>query len=161
MTTPASRHEGAEHDGRLWKWYSATHVTIVRPDGTRLTLRPEAEGTCGEWPWGAFEEAWILTACNPRSVPLSESDNLARHRLLGRDLEAIGATFVPADGYDPEQQGWAEPGYCVMGITQVWVNSLARRWEQNAVFHWTPQSWAVVGAMLPGRERMGWSLSVE
>ena len=96
MTTPAARHEGGEHDGRLWKWYAATHVSVAQPDGTRLTLRPEPEGQSGEWPWGRFEEAWILTACNPRSVPLSESDNLARHRLLGRLVGLAGSTMSAA-----------------------------------------------------------------
>jgi hypothetical protein len=158
-SAPYGEHgEHREHDGRLWKWYAATEVAISLPDGSTATVRPAPEGESGPWPWGRYEEAWILAACNPRSVPLSEADNRARHRLLSRDLEAIGATFYAADGYDPQDAAWVEPGFCVMGISEVWVNSLARRWEQNAIFHWTPAAWTVVGALLPGRERLGWTL---
>lgn len=146
------------HDGRLWRWYAQTEVRLSLPGRPALTLRPAELGVTAAWPF-AEEWAWVITACNPRSVPLGDLDNRARHSALGRELAGHGIPLVEAHGYDPGATEWTEPGYCVPGLPEVRALALARTWEQNAVFLWTPAMWSVVGVLLPGRTDLGWTLT--
>jgi hypothetical protein len=141
---------------QLWQWYAATVVLVDLGDGTSTTLRPAPAGVAGSWPW-ADRQAWVLTACNPRSIPLTEVDNAQRHAQLGRELAERGIHRLEATGYDQVDPSWREPGYCLPGVDEALVMDLARRWEQNAVFLWTPTTWAVVGVLLPGRTDHGWT----
>jgi hypothetical protein len=150
---------GPAHDGRLWRWYAQTEVRIGLPGQPGLTLRTADPGTTGRWPL-AESHAWVLTACNPRSVPLAEDDNLDRHEELGRQLEGYGIPLVEAHGYAAEDPQWMEPGYLVPGLSEVKARALALRWEQNAVYLWTPAAWSIIGILLPGRTDLGWSTSI-
>ena len=149
----------AAYDGRLWRWYAQTEVRISLAGDHAFTVAPAPAGTVGRWPWGDAPEVWILTACNPRSVPLCDADNRARHVALGNELKARSVLHVEAIGYDPDDPGWSELGYCVLGLPESHAVAISRRWEQNAAFSWTPQAWSIVGVLLPGRTDLGWTLT--
>ena len=58
----------------LWSAYLATVIDVTLPDGTRRVVEQAREQSPQPWP---FDEpvAWILTACNPRSVSLAPEVN--------------------------------------------------------------------------------------
>jgi hypothetical protein len=79
-----------------------------------------------------FGSAYI-TACNPRSAPLSDADNHQRQQALAADLTRRGLFFLPGVGQHPTN-GWpGEPSYLVFGLSLEEAMALGREWEQNAI----------------------------
>lgn len=146
-------------DDSLWTAYLRTQVRVALPDGGEALLTQADHGVHGDWPFGDADHAWIITACNPRSVELPEQENLARHEALGRELHDAGATAYVTTGFDPADSGWHEPGYVVPALADDEAEVLARRWEQNALFHWEPERFSLVGVLMPGDAHHGWTLS--
>lgn len=139
----------------LWAAYLATVIDVTLPDGRVRRLEQQAGAAPQDWPF-AEDAAWIMTACNPRSVPLAPEVNAARHEELGRQIAALGLTALPNVGFDPLDPAWNEPGYTIPGIDEASVRELALAWEQNAVFGWWPERWEIVGVLLEGRSAHSW-----
>ncbi len=75
--------------------------------------------------------ATLISACNPWSRPLSESENARRHLGLRRQIESSQCDWLAARGRSPDSS-WIEPSFLVrapMGLVDVW----ARAWQQHAV----------------------------
>ena len=102
----------------------------------------------------------VLTACNPRSRLLSAAENADRNQRLVAELAAHGLRWVTADGSAPDGS-WREPGYGIIDGDADEVLSLARRFEQLAVFELTPTRlwvrWTEPG-LAPIEQ--GWRISV-
>lgn len=139
-----------------WDAYAATRVEVRPLDSRAFVVTSARIGISGEWPFPAHAEAWVLTACNPRSVQLTDAVNAARHDQLRIDLAACGAELIETTGRDVVGD-WQEPGYVVLGVPGHVALGLAERYEQNAVFHWTPTEWAIHGVLQPGHRVMGWT----
>ena len=139
----------------LWSAYLATVIDVTLPDGTRRVVEQAREQSPQPWP---FDEpvAWILTACNPRSVSLAPEVNAERHQQMGREIAALGLVTLPNVGYNPADPSWSEVGYTVLGGDEQTVIDLARRWDQNAVFRWSPEQFELIGVLLAGRDLHGW-----
>ena len=77
--------------------------------------------------------ACFLTAWNPRSQPRSEAENEADQTRLKARLEALGATWLAAEGRDPDG-GWdSEPSLVALGLTFQQACDLGDEFGQNAV----------------------------
>jgi hypothetical protein len=139
----------------VWSAYLTTVIEVTLPDGTQRTLEQTPEQTSQEWPF-AEPVAWILTACNPRSEVLSPEVNAERHADMGSTINALGLVAYPNVGYDPDDPTWNEVGYTIVGSDESTVCDIARQWEQNAIFRWSPDGFELVGVLMPGRHRHGW-----
>ena len=139
----------------LWEAYLATVIDVCLPDGRTRRLEQRPPTAPPDWPF-AEPHAWIMTACNPRSTPLTGDENAERHVQFGRQLSVLGHRAWPNVGFDPKDPTWSEPGYTIPGITEGQVRRLAEEWEQNAVFGWWPDRWELVGILLPGRTVTSW-----
>lgn len=139
----------------LWAAYLTTVIDVTLPDGTRRLVGQVPDPSAGEWPF-SDRVAWILTACNPRSVVLAPEVNAERHRQLSQHITDLGLIGYPNCGYDPDDPTWNEAGYTIVGSEEATVCALAREWEQNAVFRWAPDGFELVGVLLPGRNQHGW-----
>ena len=139
-----------------WNAYAQTHVEAYLPDGEIKTLE-QVDGEVGEWPFSE-NEVWILTACNPRSVQLTETENADRHKALGKQIEELGLPHFYTRGFDPKESEnqWSEDGYAVVGNYRDVVMKLAEEWEQNAVFVWEPHLWTILGVLEKGECKSGW-----
>jgi hypothetical protein len=78
----------------------------------------------------AVEWAFV-TACNPRSVPLADEENLTRMNALREMLVARGLRFysgvaVASDG------NWRESSFLVLDLSEGDALRLAKRFGQNA-----------------------------
>ena len=91
-------------------------------------------------------------------LPLPE--NQERHRALSEDLNLLGLEALPNRGFDPAEPTWWEDGYTLPGADSDVVLSLARKWEQNAVFAWYPDKWRIVGVLFEGERSHGWKWRV-
>lgn len=81
----------------------------------------------------AVKESAFITACNPFSTLLNETDNAERHAKLRQLLKQRGFVFLEGIGKHPAG-GWpGEPGFLVFGISLEAARVLASELEQNAI----------------------------
>jgi hypothetical protein len=139
----------------LWRFYIDTVVDVWLDDGRELSIVQTPDGGGDEWPFDV-EQVWIITACNPRSVPLRDEENANRHQKMGEQIAELGYRSLETVGFDPKDRSWSEQGYALLGISEDEVISLARSWDQNAVYKWAPDHWEVIGVLMDGRTRSGW-----
>ena len=80
-------------------------------------------------------EAAFLTACNPRSQLLSETENHARQAKLMEEINAEGYEFLPGVGIGMNSDWPPEESVLVLGIDRTTATELAIRHDQNAHVH--------------------------
>jgi hypothetical protein len=122
-------------DERLLEAYRATDYVLFVGDGHDVTLNI---GT----PNRDFDRvldrrhtttAVVVTAYNPRSIVLSDTENRARHAELTALLDARGCDYALGEGRDPTGHWKAELECVVFGIPVEAGLELARRFDQNAI----------------------------
>jgi hypothetical protein len=77
--------------------------------------------------------AAFLTACNPFSRAVSESENRERQTSLGAELTRRSLTFVVGMGQHPSNNWPAEESFLVLGLDLEAAKTLGERFEQNAI----------------------------
>jgi hypothetical protein len=77
----------------------------------------------------------ILTACNPGSQLLAESENRARNAALKSQLLLCSRLLRPAFSCSP-QGDWQEPGFWALDIAWEQALRLGRAFGQNALIWW-------------------------
>lgn len=75
----------------------------------------------------------FVSAANPGSVPLSESENLHRHERLLARLREDGRIFEHGESYEAASGGWREASLLVCGIERQAAIALARDFGQAAL----------------------------
>ena len=60
-------------------------------------------------------------------------------------------------GYD-EISGHREEGVMAAGLTTAQALDVGRRYEQDAIFEWSPESWSILSCRSGERHQMGWRL---
>ncbi len=114
--------------------YRATRVEVTLPSGVVvLSAADEAPLTL---PAALQPSAWILTAWNPWSQPLSLEENQRRNEALQVALQELAVRVYPAVGRAREGDWW-EASFAVVGLDEASALSLGRRFGQNAVFQVT------------------------
>jgi hypothetical protein len=76
----------------------------------------------------------IITAHNPRSERLSDSENKARHETLRRELISLGLTFAPSTGESPDGS-WLEEGFIIFETSLEQALELGRKFAQHAIIY--------------------------
>ena len=75
----------------------------------------------------------VITAFNPHSQPLGDTENQARQSRLEQALQQAGWQSLPAEGRHPTN-GWPpEAGCFVEGMGEEAAREWGRTYEQNAV----------------------------
>lgn len=77
----------------------------------------------------------LITAYNPQSKELSESENIGRQRRLSAELHELGYSFLEGYGGSKDDTWPREPGFFVIGISEVDAVSLALKYEQHAIVY--------------------------
>lgn len=142
-----------------WAGYERLVVEIRRAHGDRLVVRGAPPGDVGAWPWASPQPVFVLTAWDPGGArPGLEPDvNRRRQVALETDLMALVDAMWPALGVDPET-GTSDEGVAVQGLSEAHVLGLGLRYGQDAVFAWTPGSWAILACSGARRVTSGWRL---
>jgi hypothetical protein len=99
----------------------------------------------------------VLTAWDPGTELLGERENREREAALEAELQQLGPTgWWPAVGVDPVS-GHREEGVAVRGLAEPVVQQVGARYDQDAIFSWTPSEWAIVACLGGRRVVLGWS----
>jgi Protein of unknown function (DUF3293) len=140
-----------------WAVYARTVVRIARLGEPELVVRGAPRGARGAWPWTSPEAVHVLTAWDPGTKRLGERENREREAALEAELQQLGlAGWWRAVGLDPVS-GHREEGMAVRGLAEHVVLQVAARYDQDAIFSWTPSEWAIVACLGGRRVVLGWS----
>lgn len=83
--------------------------------------------------WYQVREWAFVTASNPGSCALSESENACRNAGLAQALKEAGLPYLEAIGV-PDTTGWEPEQSClVLGITKSNAMAMAKHWGQRAI----------------------------
>ena len=122
-------------DEKLIEAYRATDYVLFVGDGRDVTLNigrhnPDFDRVLEK---RGAATAVVVTAYNPRSVVLTETENRARHAGLTTLLESRGYDYALGEGRDPTGRWKAELECIVFGISEQAGLELARAFHQNAI----------------------------
>jgi hypothetical protein len=87
---------------------------------------------------------WVLTAWNPGSEKLSDTENAERHAALCAHLDELGHTWLPALGTSPDGS-WSEQSVAVPDLDREAALAIGREFAQEAVFEVTTEILRVHG----------------
>jgi hypothetical protein len=80
-----------------------------------------------------FSQAALITAFNPYSEILDESENLKRQNALSKELNDFGFEFLQGLGRDKERQWPGERSVLVLNIPIDVAKKLGNKYGQNAI----------------------------
>lgn len=129
--------DGQTSSSSLEQVYARTIIDVDWPDGPTQTITTNADGTTDADLPDDTRHVHLITAHNPRSRLLRHSENQERNRLLHDDLTRAGLHVVAATNRSAHSS-WREDSYAVLDADTDTILDLARRYEQNAILHWTP-----------------------
>lgn len=113
-------------DYRILGNHLDTSGFILKIDRTSPELRALYKKT-------SSNSAAFLTACNPFSQPLCDSDNTARQSQLRTELQTRQFFFFDGVGEDTTANWSGEQSYLVLGISLEEAKELSAAYEQNAL----------------------------
>ena len=142
--------------GDPWAGYARTVVEIVRPAEGDLVVCPAPPGEVGEWPWRTADPVHLLTAWDPGLERPPAAENRRRQAELEAVLRPLAGGTWMAVGVDLVS-GHREEGVAVVGVSQADALALGLRYDQTAIFAWTPAEWVVVGCADGRRVASGWT----
>jgi hypothetical protein len=136
-----------------WIAYARTVVEISPPGQATLRILPAPKGHVGRWPSGFRAEIFVITAWNPHSQPLDDNTNRIRQEALESELAPF--ELWPAVGLDPDSD-YREEGVAVSGLSETCAINFGARYEQNAIFAWSPAAWRTLSCIDTREEEAGW-----
>lgn len=140
-----------------WASYARTVVVVVRPGAANLVVEAAPPGRAGVWPWPTADAVHILTAWDPGDARPGDVENRVSQAALEADLGGLAPNEMwNAVGVD-RVTGHREEGAAVSGLALDAVLDLAALYGQDAIFEWTPLTWAVVACRGDRRVDFGWS----
>jgi 5,10-methylenetetrahydrofolate reductase len=107
----------------------------------------------GDFPERSGRTIHVITAANPYGRPASDEDNDRAHQALLQELREF-VTFLAVGG-DPGGSH-TEQSVAVVGLRDAEAVELGRRFHQDAVFAWTPQSLTLISCESAIEAVRGW-----
>jgi hypothetical protein len=126
-----------------WAAYARTVVEILRPHDGNIVVGAAPGAPVGDWPWASPQPVHILTAWDPGHERLGAEENRMRQAALEADLRVVTDALWFAVGFDPVS-GHREEGVAASGVSEAATLAMGARYRQEAIFVWTPDSWAIV-----------------
>ncbi|MFB7246658.1 DUF3293 domain-containing protein [Streptomyces populi] len=142
-----------------WELYRHAVVDIHFPDRT-VRVGPRSPGTVeGTFPEPADGAALhVITAWNPRGRTSSAEYNAHAHGLLLDELDRRRLAWWPAAGGDTSGTH-TEESVAVVGMSEDAARELGRRFGQDAIFTWTPDTWRLSACDGDTAAVSGWAAS--
>lgn len=93
-----------------------------------------------------WNEYFVITAWNPFSKQLSLDENRRRNSELENDLLAVNAEMLKAIGRSNDWK-WFEESLAVRNMSLSEIVQVARKYQQNAIFHVTTEGRKVISCI--------------
>ncbi len=77
--------------------------------------------------------AAFITACNPFSRELTDSENAVRQTELASELKRRSLSYLEGVGHHPSGDWPGEPSFLALGLALEAAKSLGKAFEQNAI----------------------------
>jgi hypothetical protein len=139
-----------------WGAYLQAAVDIQMGGRTLRVLPDEVGQVSGDFPEPSGRTIHVITAANPYGRPASDEDNDRTHRALLRELRLLNVDLTfPAVGGDPDGTH-SERSVAVVGLSDAKAVEIGRRFEQDAVFAWTPLSLNLLSCVSDVEAVRGW-----
>src|SRR5688500_12902076 len=122
-------------DPKLDELYRATTYRVFLPVGPPIDLRVgERSAELDLLLTKHNVSTWtFITACNPGSRPLPETENDARHTKLLRTVKNFGWRYLQGVGIPARADWQPETSVLVLGVSAEEAVAVARDFEQNAI----------------------------
>jgi len=135
--------KNSEISKELWQAYLETDFKVFSEKPFTLKVGQFSSELNSIIKQSNYSSATFITAYNPYSQQLSDSENVARQERLKIEIAKRGLTAVEGVGQHPSNQWPGEPSLLILGLNKEAASTLARQLEQNA-FVWcdeksTPQ----------------------
>lgn len=117
----------------LEAFYRATTFLVDHPGGQNISIRVGQQHSALDEIITPLGATWaFLTAANPRSIVLTESENAARNSSLIECVSAAGYPFWPGSGISDYSDWKPEESLLVVGMSKDESDRFAQRYDQNA-----------------------------
>lgn len=141
----------------LWDAYCSTVLTFTDDERNHHKLEP-TPGQSGRWLIGSeINEVFIISAANPYSEKLSDDANVKFERQMIQELTKAQAKYRHCVGQSPDGR-WKERSLMVFNAPLQRIKALADRYNQYAIFRWTPHSWECISLVSDQHFVTGWKL---
>jgi hypothetical protein len=127
-------------DPALWEAYEKTHFIVQSTPEFVLKIGQYSEEIKQLFKHHSLSTAAFITAYNPFSQQLSESENLERQEKLLYEIQSRGLNLLKGLGQDPDHKWEGEPSVLILGIALEAAKKVARTYEQNA-FVWCDEAY--------------------
>jgi hypothetical protein len=118
-------HEAYERTS-FWVFTSPTDRFVIRC-GERSEALECLLAAAGARHWA------YITACNPRSIPLSDEENARRMAALEDRVRQRGMRYLHGEGIGEGGEWPPERSILIVGVSQDEASAIARECEQNAL----------------------------
>lgn len=135
MTTPDDDRAGRFAD------YARAHLWVDGIEGRTVEVVPREDGPSGAFPFGE-DPVHVVTAFDPGPQRYSPEENARRQAALESELPAGTARWSAVAG--AADGSHTETSVLVVGLTDDAAVRLGARWGQDAVFRWSPATWAIL-----------------
>lgn len=119
-------------DQSLIKAYEATEYHVRSAQPFILELGKKSEGIVDLARRLRVDCVALITAYNPYSRVISDTENAKRNRQLKRELDKLDLTIVVGYGQDPTTL-WKEDSFVVFGLGLEEAKKLGVKYQQNAI----------------------------
>ena len=133
--------------------YATAFVDLALPDGM-MRLAPANEPGSG-FPFGG--PVHIVSGANP-GHPLTPDENAARRVELLAAIEQLRTPTIAAVGRDAVSD-YFEDSIVLVGVSDEDALALGRRFGQDAIFRWSPGSFAIIDCTTGAVTDRGWALT--
>jgi hypothetical protein len=149
------------HDGvtlgepEQWANYQQAVVDIQLADRT-LRVTPDPQGTTtGSFPEPSGRTIHVVTGFNPGGRTVLTEDNDRAQAVLLDEIGSRALAWWLAAGGDTHGVH-IEKSVAVVGLSDAAASELGRRFGQDAVFAWTPDSWRLLSCTGDDSVVSGW-----
>jgi hypothetical protein len=135
-------------DPELRRHYAETLIEVFLPEECFSVCANAGPGTV-YLPPSLEPFFWVITPCNPRSVPLSPAENKVRYDNFWQEAQAqipSGVRCFEAIGRGADGK-WSEKSVAFVGLAEKAAIALAVRHEQNAIYRVSTNGVALVGVL--------------
>ena len=115
--------------------YEQAHYRVMAEPAFTLHINQPSPELLQLYAKRGIRSAAFITAHNPRSVTLPDTENAQRQQQLETQLAQINLPWLPGAGEDPAGAWPAEQSCLILGIDRQTAHKLAQTWQQNAVVY--------------------------